>query len=725
MLSAAAPTSLDPYGQLFKMLMPRACNLAVYGREGTALWLAEAGENSEIRALVEQVLARAGTSGTPGELRDLDGESAYVFLLRDERGHCLGATALSCSERGGQTRSFEAARSLLRPALEVLSRELANQYNIGGLQKDLSDRDGDLELLLGGPNGDQKEDADDFGLVLQKCIAHLGCPIGALLIPDKNIAVCRTAGIAAQSGADALTRTHRHLLALAQVQRRTIVLNRSANSGPMAGLPYKILACPVMHSGQRVVGVLVIFKHARDHDFDLRQIHVVELLARRINHVLQNAFDATGLLTRPAFEKRALAALAAASKKASHCVIYADVDRLHVLNENMGMHIGDEIITRVAETLRSALNPRTMASRISGDRFAIFLPDTELDEARAFAEDLCRRINQQNVVVGGKRVEISASFGVAHLEPSEHPISHALAGAEAACKAAKDRGRNRVEALEDADRSIVRRVEDVALLGAVREALELGRFKMDAQPMVALHGHGERHFELLLRMLDAKGQVLTPDRFLLAAERYQLAPAIDRWVLQSVLDIVSAAAPKLQSLGAQFAINISGQSLGDDEFTGFLERTLRTYALPPSLISFELTETAAVSNIVRAEALMRKLRDLGHEIALDDFGRGLSSLTYLKSLPVTCVKLDGELVRDVAGNPRSQAMVNAVVQLARAMRLKTTAECVENEEILHALRELDVDYVQGFAIGRPRPFELVLKELLSNEATHVPLRNDY
>jgi EAL domain-containing protein (putative c-di-GMP-specific phosphodiesterase class I) len=187
-------------------------------------------------------------------------------------------------------------------------------------------------------------------------------------------------------------------------------------------------------------------------------------------------------------------------------------------------------------------------------------------------------------------------------------------------------------------------------------------------------------------------------------------------VVQYALEVLSSAAPALTRLDAHFAINISGQSIGDEDFTQFLEQRLRDYSLPPQLLSFEITETAAVANIVQAEMMIRRLRDLGHAIALDDFGRGLSSLTYLKSLPVSYLKIDGGLVRDLVGNQRSQAMVTAIVQLARAMNLQTTAECVENEAILAAVGQLGVDYAQGFAIGRPRPFEVVLQELLRGSA---------
>ena len=216
---------------------------------------------------------------------------------------------------------------------------------------------------------------------------------------------------------------------------------------------------------------------------------------------------------------------------------------------------------------------------------------------------------------------------------------------------------------------------------------------------------------MLLRMTDENGQSVAPDKFLSAAERYQLAPAIDRWVLRRVLQTLAPHSARLSGAGASFAVNISGQSLGDAEFCTFLEDLLRESGLPPSLLTIELTETAAVANIVRAEALIRRLRDLGFAVALDDFGRGLSSLTYLKTLPVTCLKIDGSFVRDVVEDDRSQAMLSAIVQLARAMGLSTVAECVESDEIREVTRSLGVDFGQGFSIRRPVPLEQVIGEL--------------
>ncbi|MCE3284306.1 MAG: hypothetical protein K0R70_562 [Steroidobacteraceae bacterium] len=712
-------TSLDPYGQLIKMLLPRAQSILFYDRMGVCIWQSDGVEGPDLLALMQDAHAEeiaGGEAGTEGFSERLPGgQTAYVFVLRDESRDLIGSVGLVCRDTNNESRPFSLLQALLRPALLCLQRELASQSSIGNLQRSLSVRDRDLELLLGATQDEAStgDATDDFARLVQGCIDHLGCAVGALLIPDKNIAVCRTGdGTPPSSGAEVLTRTHRHLIGWTQLHRQTMTSNALASSGPLANVRYKVLSCPVMHGAQRVLGVLVLFKPLQGADFDLRQVRIVELLARRVAYILMNAYDpTTGLLTRPAFEKRAHAVLAAGQGN-NHCVVYVDIDRLHVLNENLGMHVGDEVIVRVAEAIRRSVTPRMLASRISGDRFALLLPDANVDRAQDLAERLRDALERLAFVRDRQTVDITASFGIAAVMGGHLSLSHALASAEIACKAAKDRGRNRVEIYADGDQSIVRRYTDLTLVGTVRSALLDQRFRLEAQPIVPLNGAPPHpKYELLLRMTDEAGNSVPPDKFLSAAERYQLAPAIDRWVVRRVIETLKPLAERLQQLHACFAVNISGQSLGDADFATFMESTLRESGLPLELLSFEVTETAAVANIVRAEALLRRLRELGCPVALDDFGRGLSSLTYLKTLPVTYLKIDGSFVRDVVTDERSHAMLSAIVQLARAMGLETVAECVESDAIRQAIQDLGVSYGQGFSIGRPVPLDKVLGAL--------------
>jgi diguanylate cyclase (GGDEF)-like protein len=715
-----AATSLDPYGQLIRMLMPRALSIVICDRVGLPLWLSDGIDSTEVHHYVQDALLHENSERARGDgwSEALDGDRAlHVFLLRDAGGPLQGCVGIISRETspGGAARPFGIVHGLLRPALECLSRELGSQNSIGDLQRSLISRDRDLELLTGGTDAANGESTDDFAQIVQACVDHLGCSVGALIIPDKNIAVCRTGpGTTPRAGAEMLTRAHRSLLAWTQLHRQVMVANGPAADTGTGRIPGKVLSCPVMHGAQRVLGLLAVFRPADGPDFGLREVRIVELLARRVAYVTMHAYDpTTGLLTRPAFEKRALALLAVDGLQQPHAVVYVDIDRLHVLNENLGMHVGDEVIVRVAEAIRRSLAPRALAARISGDRYALLLPGTTMDAAEETAEALRERISSLGFVAGSQPVEVTASLGVARVGESEHPLSHALAAAEIACKAAKDRGRGRVQRYEESDQSIVRRYTDVTLVGTLRQALAEDRFRLDAQPIVPLNGAATGpKYELLLRMLDARGETVAPDKFLSAAERYQLAPAIDRWVVRHALRMLEPSSRALAAQGASFAVNISGQSLGDQEFADFLQFELRSSGIAPSLLTFELTETAAVANIVRAEALIRRLRDLGFGVALDDFGRGLSSLTYLKTLPVTTLKVDGSLVRDVGDDDRSEAMLSAVVRLAQALGLQTVAECVESDEILQVVRGLGVGYGQGFSIGRPVPLDRVLDGLV-------------
>jgi diguanylate cyclase (GGDEF)-like protein len=720
---ALGTTSLDPYGQLIKLLVPAALSIAVYDPMGAAIWSSDDADDPDadpplLDLQASEFVRREEPPGGFAERLPL-GRTAYVFRLHSSSGDPLGSVWLVCrDEAAGRPREFEAMQGLLRPALQCLERELTSQASIGDLQRSLVVRDRDLELLLGA-TPDESEGADtqnDFTRLVQGCVDHLGCAVGALLIPDKNIAICCTGeNIEPRIGAELLSRTHRHLIGWTQLHRQTMTANHEIKSGGLAEVPYKILSCPVMHGGQRVLGVLVLFKPMRAPDFDLRQVRIVELLARRVAYTLMNAYDpTTGLLARTAFEKRAHALLTPASLQGNTSVIYIDLDRLHVLNENFGMHVGDEVIVRAAEAIRRHVTPRMLASRISGDRFALLVPDTRPETAQEIAEKVRDSLANLGFVRERHTVEITASFGVSAVVEGHNPLSHALASAEIACKAAKDRGRNRVEVYAEGDQSIIRRYTDITLVGTVRSALLDERFRLEAQPIVPLNGESARpKFELLLRMSDECGNSVPPDKFLSAAERYQLAPAIDRWVVRKAIEMVRGSVQRLSQLKACFAINISGQSVGDSDFSQFLESALREAGIPLDLLSFELTETAAVANIVRAEALMRRLREFGCAVALDDFGRGLSSLTYLRTLPVTHLKIDGSFVRDVVTDERSQAMMSAIVQLARAMKLKTVAECVESDAIRQSVRTLGVAYGQGFSIGRPIPLEKVLGALVT------------
>ncbi len=433
--------------------------------------------------------------------------------------------------------------------------------------------------------------------------------------------------------------------------------------------------------------------------------------------VLAHSYDAlTGLLTRPAFETRVRRALedgrnASHPQPVSWSALFIDINRLHVINDNYGMPMGDRVITLLGELIRARIPPGSHGARISGDRFAILLP-AALEDAAKFAEAL--RVGAEAVAasLGDGKMQVSISVGVAAVEARTKEFVHAFAAAETACKAANDRGRNRVEVYREADESIVRRFTDINLISDLRAAIAENRLELNAQLIVPLGGHGGApHFEILLRMIAENGEIVGPDHFMSAAHRYQLMPTLDRWVIGRAIEMLKPHSQLLSASPVVFSINFSGQSLQDADFTEYVAGLIESSGLAPSALCFELTESAAIGNLAHAEVLMRRLRKLGCNIALDDFGTGLSSLAYLRTLPIGMLKIDGSFVRDVLKDPRAESMVQAIAQLARAMSLTTVAEYIETDEIRTRIESLGVDYGQGFAIARPAPLADVLAEL--------------
>ena len=402
-------------------------------------------------------------------------------------------------------------------------------------------------------------------------------------------------------------------------------------------------------------------------------------------------------------------------RKALWTSLYIDADRMHVINDNCGMHVGDKMLTKLGELIRARLVPGSLAARISGDRFCILLP-TAGEDAMVFGEALRAGVEAfgSTLTGGGEagKFSTSVSIGVAPVNDSGLNLALALAVSETACKAAKDRGRNRVELYQASDLSIIRRFEDVEIAPSLRKAITENRLRLDAQLIAPLRDpSAATHFELLLRMIDENGEEVGPGRFLSAAVRYQLMPAVDRWVVQEAVRVLKPHAALLANRPVAFTVNVSGQSLGDEGFEEFVVDQITRSGINPRVFCFELTESAAVANLARAEKVMKHLRELGCSIALDDFGTGLSSLAYLRALPIDMLKIDGSFVKDVLIDPRAESMVQAMAQLARSMNLTTVAEFVETDEIRLHVASLGVDYGQGFAIARPAPLQNTINEL--------------
>ena len=442
--------------------------------------------------------------------------------------------------------------------------------------------------------------------------------------------------------------------------------------------------------------------------------------------MLDSQYDLpTGLFTRTALEKQVNQVIAVRPPPEVHSMVYIDIDQLHVINETLGFETGDEVIVRIADLLHPPHLPSdAIASRIAGDRFVIFLPGHDTAQAQDRALLLQREASRITAGPGQQRIALSLSCGISRLSAASQPFSRALATAELACKTAKDRGRNRAEVYLDIDESMVQRRTDISGLGRLRDALDNNRLCVYAQRIAPILDRTRASgVECLVRMKHEDGTILSPAAFMSAAQRYQMLKQIDEWMIRNTLQILKPYASLMFHNGMYVSINVSGQSLNDAAFVTQVESWVRESTIAPGLITFEITETAAVSNLPRADELMRGLRRLGCRFALDDFGTGVNSLTYLKSLQVNRVKIDGSFVRDLLTNPRSTAMVRAVVQLAQSLEIDCVAEFVESEAILRKVRDLGVSYAQGYFVHKPEPLEDVLHALSNEESRRVNTLN--
>ncbi|AOK30609.1 MULTISPECIES: putative bifunctional diguanylate cyclase/phosphodiesterase [Burkholderia] len=418
----------------------------------------------------------------------------------------------------------------------------------------------------------------------------------------------------------------------------------------------------------------------------------------------------TGLPNRAEFERHVDAALAD-EQRGSIALLFLDLDRFRIINDTCGYAAGDAMLATIAARLVARAAPGDIVARLGGDEFCVLLAARDEAAANGAAEHLRASIDGFVFVWEGQPFSVTVSVGVALIDATGRArrVEEAVRLAGIACDVAKERGRNRVQRADPLDRELAHHVSDVSWCTRVRHALEYDDFCLYVQPIVDTAGHIDAgpqrasRAELLLRMgsLGEHGDVASPGRFIRAAERYGLVTDIDRWVVRTALDRLARTTQRRFS---EYAINLSGMSIGDERFLDYVcEQFVRT-GVSPELICFEITETAAIANLPDALHFMNELKAIGCRFALDDFGAGVASLSYLKQLPVEYLKIDGSFVANIASDTASLDIVASINDIGHAMNCKTVAEYVDSEVTLQKLTALGVDYAQGYYIGRPMPW---------------------
>jgi len=448
---------------------------------------------------------------------------------------------------------------------------------------------------------------------------------------------------------------------------------------------------------EEIVGVVVLL-----HD-------VTELrgITRQMSY--QATHDAlTGLVNRREFERRLAEALESAHRgDAHHVLAYIDLDHFKAVNDSDGHQAGDSLLREVAKIMREAVRDTDVVARIGGDEFALLLPGCPLDRGRQIAEDLARVVAQHRFVWKDQIHHIGASIGLVELARDSGSLEETIAAADSACYVAKKQGMGKVAVYSARDEVAARHNGDIHWLRTLQAALRDHTFRLYWQPIVPAFGADGRGpaMEVLVRLSDGKGVELSPAALVRAAERYRLMGLVDRWVVQTTFTALGRGAIALPAQRS-LAINISGQTLADGQFLDFVVESFDRSGVEPAQVCFEISESAVVADLDAARRFVGVLHGMGCQFALDDFGSNLGSFASLKNLPMDYLKIDGSFMQNLARDSVNQAMVAATIKLARSLNFKVIAEQVEDAAGLDAARSVGVDYVQGYAVGRPKPLNL-------------------
>ncbi len=469
--------------------------------------------------------------------------------------------------------------------------------------------------------------------------------------------------------------------------RPTLLIRRDGNE-----LYIESTASPIRDGKGNVTGGVLVF-----HDVSESR----ELNRRLSYHASHDLL--TGLVNRREFEERLARALKSArARETSYALLYLDLDQFKIVNDSCGHSAGDALLGQLGALLKSKIRWRDTLARLGGDEFGVLLESCSLDEAMQTAETLRITICDFKFMWDERAFRLGVSVGVVPITADNEDVAALLSAADSACAAAKEAGRNRIHSFQENDIDLMRRRREMQWAARINNALEENRFELFRQTIQPLQKNEEgAHYEILLRMRDESGGIISPGLFIEAAERYGITPNIDRWVIRSAFRWLVSEADERERLKL-CSINLSGQSLGDEKFLPFVIDQFQMSGLDATKICFEITETAAIASYSQANRFINALKELGCKFALDDFGTGLSSFGYLKHFPVDYLKIDGSFVKEILHDPIDREMVRSINEIGHLTGKQTIAEFAENEEIITMLRGMGIDYAQGYGVSEPK-----------------------
>ena len=701
-------TILKDYATLIHALIPEADGVLFHNHLGKLLWRAPYTDNLVLTEPYKNALQNLLLSRThdPLSCRVMMGDwTAYLLPIINDSDSLLGTTTILLP-RDAADLPYEACQEKIRPALSALGRELILRRNQTELETPSSAPEAEHKFLRMLQMQSRHKDGYEEAIreILTISVEFLSLQGATLFIPDRDLRVSIGDQAVSQENSGKILQQFDEFDAISEAQISSAHLNG------MEITDFDAVRCwPMLNDNQEIIGLLLLSWPGKSTDISTLQNSLAGFVMTTIELVLERAFDPlTRLLNWPAFESSL--SLAYANTDTEYTLMYLDIDQLHVVNDTFGRKTGDKVMQRFANILLEMLTGQ-IVTRITGDGFAVLLPGVDIKDATQLAENIRKKVPEADYALEGKTYRPTVSIGVSNLVRDADGVRGALIPAQISCQAAKDRGRNRVETYQPGDANIVQHFDDLHMIGSVRSAIEDGRLVLFAQPIVRIdNDQSLTYHEVLVRMLDYNGNPVEPDEFLGAAERYQLMTELDQWVASNAIRSLAEHKAQSNEHPLRLAINLSGQSVGNDQFLDFLKQELASTDVPTRRLCFEVTESVAVQDVTKAAAFMEDIKMLGCEFALDDFGKGQSSFAYLKRFPLDKLKIDGGFIADIINDDVSRVMVKAIVDVAHAMNIQTVAEYVQDEATLEMIREIGIEWAQGYLIGAP----VKLSTLLDN-----------
>jgi len=707
-------------------MFPDATRLEIRDRQGELFWTLSAGGQSD-RAVEDEEEALAAVTawadfGPSLSRRQMPcGEVQYRSVIVSRSNGNLGWLIAVFNTQASipmSTASDPIGRAFA-DAIVFLQEELELQSECNQLAVELTERYEELNLVYS--TKDQVEYLEEgheaLARLVQNCADYLDVGLAALVCRNRGLSLHHKSMDAPPNSDQVLEYLAGDVYDRVESQVQSVVLNeadKEERERVFGGRTENLIAYPIIDDHGSAIGLLAVVARQDTHTFSNGDRNLLEVMAKKASRIIHTHHDSlTGLMNRSGFESSMVASLASVrSKGLQHCLLHIDIDQLHAINDLMGHEEGDKLIRRVARILRTLSRDTDYIARLGGDEFGVLLTNCSVSKGYDKASDIRKAVSELSVLTAQRQLDVTASIGVSAVTGETDGIVTVMASAEVACRAAKDSGRDRIQVFEEDNTTLVRRSEEVEWMGRVQQAIRDDGFVLYCQPVLPIAAENKAaHYEILVRMQNDSGEILLPGLFMPAAERYQLMPMVDRWIVHNTLRRLGDCWSDISATNPVFCINLSGQSLTNPGFKEFVSDEIRQMGVPPGNVCFEITETAAISNIDEATEFMKSLKRYGCHFALDDFGAGLSSFGYLKTLPVDYLKIDGSFVREIREDMISRSMVEAICQIGQTMGLLTVAEFVGDEETVEILRKIKVDYAQGFGIGKPTPLEKVTAQL--------------